>query len=61
VARAHYVHPLVVEGYLDGGLQRFLARWRGRVRQGLDADETALLAYLDKVAADPVAAIRAGR
>ncbi|MGN6473488.1 MAG: DNA topoisomerase IB [Mycobacteriales bacterium] len=61
VARAHYVHPTVTEGYLDGGLQRFLARWRGRARQGLDKDETALLAYLEKAMRDPLNAIRADR
>jgi DNA topoisomerase-1 len=59
VARAHYVHPAIVEGYLDGGLQRFVKQWRGRARAGLDADETALLAYLEKAMADPLAAIRA--
>lgn len=61
VARAHYVHPALVEGYFDGGLHRFLGRWRGRARKGLDQDETALLAYLEKAIADPLAAIRAGR
>ncbi|HVU60042.1 MAG TPA: DNA topoisomerase IB [Mycobacteriales bacterium] len=58
VARAHYVHPAVVEGYLDGGLERFLRGWRGRARRGLDRDETALLSYLDAVMRDPLAAIR---
>ena len=61
VARAHYVHPAVTDGYLEGGLQRFLARWRGRARQGLDRDETALVAYLDQAMRDPLAAIRADR
>jgi DNA topoisomerase-1 len=59
VARAHYVHPAVIEGYFDGGLARFLGRWRGRARKGLDRDETALLAYLEKAIADPLGAIRA--
>jgi DNA topoisomerase-1 len=58
VARSHYVHPVVVEGYLDGGLQRFLKRWRGAVRPGLDRTETAMLAYLEKAMADPLATIR---
>jgi DNA topoisomerase-1 len=61
VARAHYVHPAVVEGYLDGGLGRFIARRRGAARQGLDGAETALLAYLEKAMTDPLAAIRADR
>lgn len=58
VARAHYVHPVVIEGYLDGGLQRFVERWRGRARSGLDRDEAALLAYLQKAMADPLVTIR---
>jgi DNA topoisomerase-1 len=61
VARAHYVHPVVVEGYLDGGLPRFVSRWRGRTRRGLDRDETVLLAYLEKQMTDPLAAIRSDR
>ncbi len=58
VARAHYVHPAVVEGYLDGGLQRFLRGWHGRARRRLDCDETALLGYLEKAMSDPLVAIR---
>jgi DNA topoisomerase-1 len=58
VARAHYVHPAVVEGYLDGGLQRFLRGCNGRARQRLDRDETALLGYLEKAMSDPLVAIR---
>lgn len=58
VARAHYVHPALIEGYLDGGLQQFVKSWRGRARQRLDRDETAMLAYLEKAMADPVATIR---
>jgi DNA topoisomerase-1 len=61
VARAHYVHPVVLEGYLDGGLQQFLARWRGRARDGLNRDETALHAYLERAVKDPLAAIRMSR
>jgi DNA topoisomerase-1 len=61
VARAHYVHPAVIEGYFDGGLHRFLSRWRGRARKGLDRDETALLAHLEKAITDPLAASRAER
>ncbi|HWC33614.1 MAG TPA: DNA topoisomerase IB [Mycobacteriales bacterium] len=59
VARAHYVHPLLIEGYLDGGLERFLTKWRGRAREGLDRDETMLLAYLEAAMSDPLAAVRA--
>jgi DNA topoisomerase-1 len=59
VARSHYVHPMVLEAYLDGGLERFLTSWRGRARHGLDRDETALLAFLEKGMADPLAAVRA--
>ncbi|HEX3708131.1 MAG TPA: DNA topoisomerase IB [Mycobacteriales bacterium] len=61
VARAHYVHPVVVEGYLDGGLKRFVSRWHGRTREGLDRDETVLLAYLEKAMTDPLAAMRSRR
>ena len=49
VARAHYVHPEVVDGYTSGELAAFL---RGRrVRSGglLDADEQLLLGYLAHV------------
>lgn len=59
VARAHYVHPAVVEGYLDGGLGRFLDGHRFRARQRLDQDEVALLAYLEAALTDPLAAIKA--
>jgi DNA topoisomerase-1 len=57
VARSHYVHPTVIESFLDGRLGRFLRDWRGRARQGLDRDETALLAFLEKGMADPLAAL----
>jgi DNA topoisomerase-1 len=46
VARAHYVHPDVIDGYTSGELERFL---RGRRASGdtrLDADERLLLAFL---------------
>ena len=47
VARAHYVHPHVVETYLDGSFADRLADApRPRVH-GLAADERALLGYLD--------------
>lgn len=46
VARAHYVHPDVVEGYLSGSLAEFLGARRSRPANRLDADERLLLAYL---------------
>ncbi|HET6877563.1 MAG TPA: DNA topoisomerase IB [Jatrophihabitans sp.] len=49
VARAHYVHPDVVEGYLSGSLARFLAARRPRPANRLDADERLLLAYLGQI------------
>lgn len=48
VARAHYVHPHVVEAYLDGELERFLRGWRGRARNRLSADEVALSGFLER-------------
>jgi DNA topoisomerase-1 len=50
VARAHYVHPRLIDAYLDKDLDRFLKRWRGRARRHLDIDETAMLAFLDREA-----------
>lgn len=46
VARAHYVHPDIVDGYTSGDLERFVARRRPRAGRWLDADERLLLAYL---------------
>jgi DNA topoisomerase I len=46
VCRASYIHPCVVEAYADGTLHSHLARPR-RVRPGLSADETAVLALLE--------------
>jgi DNA topoisomerase-1 len=46
VARAHYVHPDVVDGYTSGDLGDFLRRRRPRASQWLDVDERLLLAYL---------------
>jgi DNA topoisomerase-1 len=48
VARAHYVHPHVIDAYLDGELDRFLSRWRGRARNRLTADEAALHGFLER-------------
>jgi DNA topoisomerase I len=46
VARAHYVHPDVVDGYTSGELAEFLAGRRMRATKYLDVDERLLLAYL---------------
>jgi DNA topoisomerase I len=46
VARAHYVHPDVLDGYTSGDLERFLDGRRARPARFLDADEKLLLAYL---------------
>jgi DNA topoisomerase-1 len=46
IARAHYVHPDVVDGYTSGELARFLAGRRTRPARHLDVDERLLLAYL---------------
>jgi DNA topoisomerase-1 len=46
VARAHYVHPDVVDGYTSGALAEFLAGRRMRATKYLDVEERLLLAYL---------------
>lgn len=46
VARAHYVHPAVVDGYTSGEMSRFLGSRRSRPTRWLDADERLLLAFL---------------
>jgi DNA topoisomerase-1 len=46
IARAHYVHPDVIDGYTSGELGAFLRGHRSRAGKWLDADERALLAYL---------------
>ena len=46
VARGHYVHPDVVDGYTSGDLERFLQGRRARAGRWLDADEQLLLGYL---------------
>jgi DNA topoisomerase-1 len=47
VARAHYVHPAVVDGYTSGELERFLAGRRPAGDRWLDEDEQLLLAFLE--------------
>ena len=46
VARAHYVHPDVVDGYTSGELEAFLRGRRVRPSRWLDPDEQLLLGYL---------------
>jgi DNA topoisomerase-1 len=46
IARAHYVHPDVIDGYTSGELADFLSGKRARGGQWLNADERLLLAYL---------------
>jgi DNA topoisomerase-1 len=46
VARAHYVHPDVIDGYASGDLERVLAGRRVRPGRWLDADKRLLLGYL---------------
>ena len=46
VARAHYVHPHLVDAYLDGTLDTFLKRSSRRSSRYLDGDDTALLQFL---------------
>lgn len=46
VARAHYVHPDLLDGYRAGDLARFLDAHRARRTRWLAADERLLLGYL---------------
>ncbi|WP_375474767.1 DNA topoisomerase IB [uncultured Jatrophihabitans sp.] len=46
VARSHYVHPDVVEGYTSGELERFLGAQHPQPVPWLDGNEQLLLAYL---------------
>jgi DNA topoisomerase-1 len=52
VARGHYVHPHVVETFLDGTMPERLARAPRLRVPGLTEDERALLGYLDGLLAD---------
>jgi DNA topoisomerase-1 len=54
VCKKCYVHPQVLEGYLDGTLATALARWSGRTSRRwrhLRAEEAAVLALLQRRAA----------
>ena len=64
VARAHYVHPGVLDAYTDGELERFVTSTEPQAVDGLDENEQLLLAFLsaelgqraaELVAADPPA------
>jgi DNA topoisomerase I len=46
VARAHYVHPHLLDAYMDGSLDTFLKGSRRRASRHLDADEATLLRFL---------------
>jgi DNA topoisomerase-1 len=46
VARAHYIHPEVVEGYTSGELMRFLDGYSPPPAKWLDENEALLLGYL---------------
>ena len=53
VARSHYVHPHVVETFVDGSFTERLRRSEPVRDPGLSAEEQALLGYLTDVLADP--------
>lgn len=64
VARAHYVHPGVLDAYTDGELERFVTSTEPAPVAGLEENEQLLLAFLsaelgqraaELVAADPPA------
>jgi DNA topoisomerase I len=46
IARSHYVHPHVVQAYLDGTFTELMALRRPPRAPGLDADERALVGFL---------------
>jgi DNA topoisomerase-1 len=46
VARSHYVHPHVVQAYVDGTFEEIAAARRPPRAPGLDSDERALLGFL---------------
>jgi DNA topoisomerase I len=57
VARAHYVHPHVVEAYLDGSFSEVMALRRPPRTPGLDSDERALVGFLGTLLARHLHAI----
>lgn len=52
VARAHYVHPHLIDTYRDGTFGERLAALRPTRRKGLETDERDLLGYLDALLRD---------
>ena len=48
ICRAYYVHPSVIEGFMDGSLHAFLEgrSTKGRARRGLSREEADVLAFL---------------
>ena len=52
VARSHYVHPHVIETFVDGTFAERLAASTPVRRAGLTPDEQALLGYLEALLAD---------
>jgi DNA topoisomerase I len=57
VARAHYVHPHVVQAYLDGTFSELLAARRPPRTPGLDSDERALVGFLGTLLANHLSAL----
>lgn len=57
VCRKSYVHPVVIDSYLDGTLEGTLAA-RHRATRGLDADEAAIVALLKRSAGAPASKTR---
>jgi DNA topoisomerase-1 len=57
VARAHYVHPHVVQAYLDGNFAELLAARRPPRSPGLDSDERALVGFLGTLLANHLHAL----
>jgi DNA topoisomerase I len=57
IARAHYVHPHVVEAYLDGSFSEVMALRRPPRAPGLDTDERALVGFLGTLLARHLHAI----
>lgn len=48
VARAHYVHPQVLDSFVDGSFSTDLKRARPRRASGLSTDEQLLVAFLER-------------
>jgi DNA topoisomerase-1 len=57
IARSHYVHPHVVDVYLDGSFSEVMALRRPPRAPGLDADERALVGFLGTLLARHLHAI----